>query len=79
MSAGFDSEIARDEPLFFALEGSMVLLAGVGLTAFHPGVCFQGRWQQADFSLTSKGKAQRLDSSRTEGGLALDNAKKTCL
>jgi hypothetical protein len=39
------------------LEGAMVCIACLSLTILHPGVCFQGEWRAANFTL--RGKRQR--------------------
>lgn len=56
LSEGLDSEIATNETLFFILEGVMILLASILLTAFHPGPAFQKRWAEANFELKGRGK-----------------------
>lgn len=33
------------------LEGTMISLAVIVLTVFHPGLCFQGYWQEVNFKL----------------------------
>ncbi|KFA71175.1 hypothetical protein S40288_04692 [Stachybotrys chartarum IBT 40288] len=62
LSEGLDSAIAMDETLFFILEGVMILLASILLTAFHPGPAFQKRWAEANFEL----KARRKKKDHTE-------------
>jgi hypothetical protein len=57
LSQGYKSDISRNEDLFFVLEGAVVLMASICLTAWHPGVAFQYLWQKADFQLkSSKGR-----------------------
>jgi hypothetical protein len=36
------------------LEGAMVSIACLSLTTLHPGVCFQGEWRAANFTLRGK-------------------------
>jgi hypothetical protein len=36
------------------LEGAMITIATILLTVFHPAVCFQGAWNEANFSLRNK-------------------------
>lgn len=55
-STGTRSDIADNETLFFVLEGTMVLIAVIALTVFHPGISFQGRWPEADFQFRTKSK-----------------------
>ncbi|RSM20127.1 hypothetical protein CDV31_000922 [Fusarium ambrosium] len=55
LSQGFDSKIAKSETAFLLLEGTMILVACLCLTIYHPGIAFQGRWADADFSM-KKGK-----------------------
>ncbi|KAI9678491.1 MAG: hypothetical protein M1829_002089 [Trizodia sp. TS-e1964] len=49
LSQGFTSDLANDQITFSILEGAMVSLSVILLTVFHPGLCFQGTWQDADF------------------------------
>jgi hypothetical protein len=42
---GFDSSLANDEVAFMILEGLMVLIASICLTAGHPGVCLDIDWK----------------------------------
>lgn len=55
LQEGFDGELANDELIFMILEGPMIIIACVALTVFHPGVCFRGRWQEANWGF-GKGK-----------------------
>jgi hypothetical protein len=61
---GFDSEIARDENLFFGLEGALVLTACICLTACHPGWAFQSRWADANFELKIRKKNKKEEHER---------------
>ncbi|KFX97688.1 hypothetical protein O988_04730 [Pseudogymnoascus sp. VKM F-3808] len=49
LSEGFDGKLANDEVTFMILEGAMIVIACVCLTAFHPGVSFGGKWDQGNF------------------------------
>ncbi|KAF1941692.1 RTA1-domain-containing protein [Clathrospora elynae] len=40
LTGGWRSELMRDEPEFIVLEGVMIVLSVLALTAFHPGFCF---------------------------------------
>ncbi|KAH8169445.1 RTA1 like protein [Sarocladium implicatum] len=58
---GFESDISQNETIFFVLEGAMILAAGLILTICHPGIAFQGRWAEANFSF-SRSKQRRHDA-----------------
>lgn len=66
LSQGFDSKIAKSETAFLILEGTMILVACLCLTIYHPGIAFQGRWVDADFSM--KRKKNKGDSEEDVGG-----------
>lgn len=51
LSQGFSSTIAQNEPAFFVLESSMILIGATALTVLHPGLGFRGRWTNANFTL----------------------------
>ncbi|KAH7194897.1 RTA-like protein [Fusarium oxysporum] len=51
LSKGFHSKIAESEPAFLVLDGTMILIASLCLTAYHPGPSFEGYWPEANFSL----------------------------
>ncbi|KAH7154802.1 RTA-like protein [Fusarium sp. MPI-SDFR-AT-0072] len=51
LSKGFHSKIAESKPAFLVLDGTMVLIASLCLTAYHPGPCFEGYWPEANFSI----------------------------
>ncbi|TAQ89123.1 hypothetical protein B7494_g2515 [Chlorociboria aeruginascens] len=54
LSGGFNGSLFRGEqPVFMILEGAMISIATIALTVFHPGVCFQGAWNQANFTFRS--------------------------
>jgi hypothetical protein len=46
------------------LEGAMIVIATFCLTVFHPAICFQGAWHDANFSLRTKKNRSR--STKTE-------------
>lgn len=63
------------------LEGLMVLLAVMLLTILHPGVAFQGSWDQANFKIRASkdrmltnGAVEKQDSS--PGGSPGGNAER---
>ncbi|PSK41783.1 hypothetical protein B9Z65_9169 [Elsinoe australis] len=50
LSGGFNSELANDEIAFNILEGPMIMIACLALTALHPGLCFRGAWRDANWT-----------------------------
>jgi hypothetical protein len=50
LSAGFGGQLANDEVTYMVLEGAMIIVASVTLTAMHPGIGF-GRqaWEEGDW------------------------------
>ncbi|KAJ5778801.1 sphingoid long-chain base transporter RSB1 [Penicillium odoratum] len=46
LNGGFHSSLANNEILFMILEGAMIVIAILCLTVLHPGVCFDGQWNQ---------------------------------
>ncbi|KAL4996691.1 RTA1 like protein-domain-containing protein [Aspergillus recurvatus] len=55
LSEGFDGELANDEVTFMILEATMIGIAVICLTVFHPGVVWKGQWNQAVWSTRGKG------------------------
>lgn len=51
---GFNGALWNDETDFLVLDGAMVALASVCLTALHPGAAFGGQWHAADWSFKTK-------------------------
>lgn len=51
LSGGFHGKLANQQISFMVLEGCMIILAVTSLTIFHPGFAFQGRWNEATWSL----------------------------
>ena len=51
LKEGFDGNLANQEVSFMILEGMMILLAVIPLTLLHPGMAFQGSWDQANFKI----------------------------
>ncbi len=68
LSGGFNSTLfTSDEALFMILEGLMIVIATTCLTVFHPAVCFQGVWHEANFTFrTKKGASAKLYSTDEE-------------
>ncbi|KAL8709907.1 MAG: hypothetical protein Q9220_005357 [cf. Caloplaca sp. 1 TL-2023] len=54
LQGGFDGHLANDEVTFMILEGAMVSIACIALTAVHPGMVFGRNWSikraRAEFS-----------------------------
>ena len=48
------------------LEGTAIVIACLCLTLLHPGVCFQGVWDEANFKLRSTSKGGRGKGSGGE-------------
>ncbi|MCJ1422614.1 hypothetical protein MMC29_000494 [Sticta canariensis] len=70
LQEGFDGKLANQEVSFMILEGLMILLALIPLTFLHPGVAFQGSWNQANFKiraskdkLLSNGAVEKQDQA----------------
>ncbi|KAI9755882.1 MAG: hypothetical protein M4579_004095 [Chaenotheca gracillima] len=61
LSEGYDGALANDEITFMTLEGTMIAITTLCLTIFHPGVSFQGRWKDGDFSLRAKKNVTSAD------------------
>lgn len=74
LEEGFDGKLANDEVTFMILEGAMIILAVASLTIFHPGTCFQGSWQQANFSV--RASKDRARAQNTEAHEVSDFGKK---
>ncbi|KAL4939083.1 hypothetical protein BDV06DRAFT_231281 [Aspergillus oleicola] len=51
LNGGYDSEIANDEIAFMVLEGAMVGITCICLTALHPGIALKTRYQKKDREL----------------------------
>lgn len=46
LQEGFDGRLANDEVTFMVLEGAMIAIACIVLTALHPGFIFGRNWNQ---------------------------------
>ncbi|KXH65701.1 RTA1 like protein [Colletotrichum salicis] len=71
LSEGFGGKLANQEVEFMILDGTMIILACLCLTIFHPGVGFGKRWNEAEFQFrTSKAKinAEETPQTITPGG-----------
>lgn len=54
---GFEGDLWNNETDFLILDGAMMAIAVLCLTATHPGVAFGGLWQAADWNFRSKKNA----------------------
>lgn len=73
LSEGFDSSLANNEVSFMILDGTMVVLACLLLTIFHPGISFKGTWTEANFHFrTRKGGA----GAAMEEGVAVNKGRR---
>lgn len=50
LKGGFHSSLANNQVLFMILEGAMIVIAILCLTILHPGVCFNGQWNQTKWT-----------------------------
>lgn len=51
---GFDSSLANNEVLFMLLDGTLMIIAALSLTIFHPGITLGENWHTATFNLRTK-------------------------
>ncbi|KAK9482578.1 RTA1 like protein-domain-containing protein [Lipomyces starkeyi] len=58
LSQGFHEILANQQVTFMVLEGAIIFIAAGVQTLLHPGYCFQGRWDAANFSL---GRSNKMD------------------
>jgi hypothetical protein len=68
LSKGFDGSLANNEVLFMVLEATMVIIACIALTVYHPGICFQGEWRAANFKMGKKKTSSDLEAKRFSAG-----------
>ncbi|KAI4152179.1 MAG: hypothetical protein L6R39_001877 [Caloplaca ligustica] len=69
LQGGFDGELANDQITFMVLEGTMVSIACIALTAVHPGFVFGSSWKMKKARaeiLHGHGPAQRLQGGGQE-------------
>jgi hypothetical protein len=71
LNGGFHSALANNEVDFMVLEGAMMVIAVLCLTALHPGVCFDGMWDQTKWSF--KGTKNNLDNTNNNTMMSLAN------
>ncbi|RDW61727.1 RTA1 domain-containing protein [Aspergillus mulundensis] len=60
LSEGFDGDLANDEVTYMLLEATMIAIAVILLTVFHPGTVWKGQWNQAVWNTRSKGGMSRI-------------------
>ncbi|KAM5354557.1 hypothetical protein ACJ41O_001204 [Fusarium nematophilum] len=66
LSEGFAGKLANQEVEFMILDGTMVILASLCLTIWHPGYGFGRRWNEAGFRFrTCKTKADQEETAQT--------------
>lgn len=70
---GFEGKLWNSETDFLVLDGAMVALAVVLLSALHPGPAFGGQWHAANWSLRT-GKGKKKDSSSSEPNQKFESA-----
>ncbi|KAF4957781.1 hypothetical protein FSARC_11190 [Fusarium sarcochroum] len=66
LSEGYQSKIANDEVAFMLLEGTMIVIATACLAIGHPGACFGGQWEEADFRLRGSKDSFELDKAQSD-------------
>jgi hypothetical protein len=47
LHGGFGGKLANNQATFLIFEGPLIMIAGLALVIFHPGVCFSGAWKAA--------------------------------
>ncbi|KAL3464825.1 RTA1 like protein-domain-containing protein [Aspergillus heterothallicus] len=71
LSEGFDGHLANDEVTFMILEATMIAIAIVCLTAFHPGLVWKAQWHQAVWH-TRSSKGGSGNYAKASGGMDSD-------
>jgi hypothetical protein len=61
LSGGFHGPLANNQISFMILEGAMIVITTSCLTFLHPGVAFQGVWNEANFNFRSKNAKHDVD------------------
>ncbi|KAJ5203504.1 hypothetical protein N7449_005583 [Penicillium cf. viridicatum] len=68
LQGGFHSSLANNEVVFMILEGAMLTIALLCLTTFHPGICFNGQWNNTKWSFRkSRDSEMSLMSEISDG------------
>ncbi|KAK5123168.1 hypothetical protein LTR85_003366 [Meristemomyces frigidus] len=70
---GFNGNLWNNEVDFMVLDGMMIALATICLTALHPGLAFGGQWHTADWTLKKSKKG--ADSMQLVDGEYTPEAK----
>ncbi|KAK3618237.1 phospholipid-translocating ATPase rsb1 [Elasticomyces elasticus] len=66
---GFDGALWNDEVDFLILDGAMISLASLCLSALHPGPAFGGQWNAANWSFRTKKKATDAEKQSSASSL----------
>jgi hypothetical protein len=64
---GFEGKLWNSERDFLILDGAMVALAVVLLSALHPGLAFGGQWHAANWSLRTGKEKKTTELKRRPG------------
>ncbi|MCJ1475015.1 hypothetical protein MMC13_003675 [Lambiella insularis] len=72
LQGGFHGKLAQQQITFMILEGAMIVSAVLLLTIFHPGLSFQGRWNDASWTLGKKSDAEPKDNAEVVQKLSGD-------
>ncbi|KAK3725032.1 phospholipid-translocating ATPase rsb1 [Vermiconidia calcicola] len=62
---GFEGKLWNNETDFLVLDGAMIAIAVICLTAIHPGAAFGGLWQAANWNFKGK-KSENIAEMRTK-------------
>ncbi|KAL4949063.1 RTA1 like protein-domain-containing protein [Aspergillus filifer] len=72
LSEGFDGHLANDEVTFMILEATMIGIAVIALTIFHPGLVWKEMWHRAVWSTRGKsGEEYRKASAGGDSEISL--------
>jgi hypothetical protein len=78
LSEGFKGHLANNQISFMVLDGTMVIIACLALTIFHPGRGFGRVWDEANFTFLlrkAKGGDVEMESSGVEGSFGSGREK----
>lgn len=64
---GFTGNLWNDETDFLVLDGTMMAIATLCLTATHPGLAFGGQWQAADWNFRGRKNVSNDEVPMKEG------------
>jgi hypothetical protein len=66
LSGGFDGPLANEEVTFMVLEGTMIALASILLTAFHPGLAVgSAAWSAASWKMGKHAQPSQNDVEKS--------------